>query len=172
MEEIHHLLKKVYDNTIDEKARSYFSSKVMLGIQKELLHFSYQEKEAKNHFKLKIALVSFTVFLFGFLFHFFYSDWKNSSVNKLVEKEISYYSPLPKEVLIMGDFTDWRKEKMIFDNGKWSYKSKVYPNTLYKYVFIVDGVVTQDPSDGPIEYKGYFGNNHSVLMVFNEQNNN
>lgn len=132
----------------------YFSATVMHKLKTaEFLH----------RFSTKLAFsTAALIVLIGCILYIYYPVYDDEQQ----ETVISFYSPLSEKVEIIGDFTDWKAEPMTFENGKWSFKARVKTEMLYKYSFIADGEVIDNPDS--FQYPGYFGSNRSVLMVFNK----
>jgi len=142
--------------------KDFYSSSIKTPDLTEKIMSKIENKKNRRFNFLKIELASFLAALvFGVGIFFLTGD------EELMETNISFYNSIDKEVKkveVMGDFTNWKKEKMVFRNGKWDYKLKVKPNTLYKYVFLIDGKIQDQKKKGKI--KGYFNKFNRVLMVF------
>lgn len=152
-QKIEQILKKFYSQ--EPKKMNDLSHSILFQIQTKKLQ------------KKKILRFEFASLLIVLGFGFFL--WMNGLDEELMETNISFYSSMNKEVKeveVMGDFNNWKKEKMEFQNGKWNYNVKVKPYTLYKYVFLVDGHMQENQKKGKI--KGYFNKFNRILMVFKD----
>jgi 1,4-alpha-glucan branching enzyme len=67
--------------------------------------------------------------------------------NTMIKTSFSLLAPLAREVLLVGDFTEWEKAPVALKKGKdgsWSKDLSLAPGE-HEYRFIVDGEWTTDP---------------------------
>ena len=79
----------------------------------------------------------------------------------------SLTAPKAKDVMLVGDFTDWQAKPLVMDRMKprsrtFAAAVKLAPGT-YQYKFIVDGEWMEDPNAECVPNR--FGTYNSVVTV-------
>jgi 1,4-alpha-glucan branching enzyme len=76
-------------------------------------------------------------------------------------------APKAKEVVLVGDFTDWQARPLTMDRMKPRSRTFAAAVTLppgsYQYKFIVDGEWTEDPKAECVPNR--FGTHNSVVTI-------
>jgi 1,4-alpha-glucan branching enzyme len=87
---------------------------------------------------------------------------------KLMKKTLfSLIAPKAREVLLVGDFTNWQAKPLIMDRMK--PRSRTFaaaialPPGTYEYKFIVDGEWVEDPKADSV--LNDFGTQNSVIRI-------
>ncbi len=79
----------------------------------------------------------------------------------------SLIAPKAKEVMLVGDFTNWQAKPLIMDRMK--PRSRTFAATLslppgtYQYKFLVDGEWVEDPKAESVANS--FGTRNSVITI-------
>ncbi len=86
-----------------------------------------------------------------------------------VKVEFSLLAPDAHSVELMGDFTDWEKNKITMhgpdSNGIWHTDVKLEKGKVYKYNFIIDGKQSIADPNSPYEVDDGFGGLSSILQL-------
>lgn len=87
----------------------------------------------------------------------FKSNLKEAIIN-IPDKTRQY-----KDVKVKGEFSNWQQKPLVFENGTWSFRTKVNPGN-HQYVLVVDGKEQPDVNN-PNTISNGMGGTNSVLKI-------
>jgi hypothetical protein len=86
-----------------------------------------------------------------------------------VKIEFTLFAPEAHSVELMGDFTEWEKNKITMmgpdASGIWHTDVKLEKGKVYKYNFIIDGKQSIADPNSPYEVDDGFGGVSSILQL-------
>lgn len=93
---------------------------------------------------------------------------KEQSKQKKTTKKIEFllYAPQASEVLLLGDFNQWKSKKHSMEKGNqgaWEKTLMLTPGT-YEYKYMVDGHWHEDPVNNPNRLNA-FGTYNNLLTI-------
>jgi len=83
--------------------------------------------------------------------------------------EFKLAAPEAESVVLVGDFTEWEKKKVIMSNSKkdgmWKVEIRLEKGKLYKYKFIIDGKLWISDPNALLQVEDGFGGENSLLQL-------